>query len=200
VDGLLQTMNADPRVQFPQAKAPTSESFARAVISLADAIVRGDSAKLRPLLTPPDRAVLEQLEGSEQWTAETSKLEAARVVYAGEGVLGAPLAVLALQAPDGAYLLGWNATNIGDTWVFSSVPTSATVRSRASEWDNVPLMGLIAVPTGVELTDVDAAAAQEVLDEVKKKLQEMAPEDDNNKDIEKRTPAGPVKIPQPGSG
>src|SRR4051812_11902011 len=36
VDGILQTMRVDARVQFPQGAAPTDESLARAVISFAD--------------------------------------------------------------------------------------------------------------------------------------------------------------------
>lgn len=201
VDGILQSMNADPRVQFPQAKAPTDESFARAVIALADSIVRGDAAKLRPMLMPPARAVLEQLEGGEDWSNETSKLEAARVVLA-----SSPMAVIALQDPDGAYILGWVGTKVGDSWVFNTAPTSGEIRRRASEWDaaspldlmDSSMMGMAgSLP---DLPDLPSDLGDIPADPTAVPAQPDEPEDPNAP-IRKSTPGGPVNIPRPpGSG
>src|ERR1043165_4813561 len=71
VDVLLQSMKADARVQFPAASAPTDEGMARAVITFADAFARGDADKLRPLLDPIGKQVLDQLTASGEWDDST---------------------------------------------------------------------------------------------------------------------------------
>lgn len=198
-DALLQTMGADARVHFPQSKAPTDESLARAAISLADAIVRGDAERLRPMLSVPARAVLEQLTSSGDWDEATGKLDAARIVYAGTSPMGGGmLTVIALQDADGAYLLGWAGARTGSGWTFTNVPTVGEVKSRASEWDSVSVAGLI---------DMGAADAligglpPEVAEAAREALEQMMPEGsqpDESGPPTKRTPAGPVTIPKPG--
>ncbi len=57
----------------------------------------------------------------------------------GTGVL------LAIQDPKGAYILGWAAERVGDTWVFTNAPAAGDIRPRASLWDNVGPEGFQAV-------------------------------------------------------
>jgi hypothetical protein len=81
-DSISQEMKADPRVQFAGGLAITDESVARAVISLADAIARGDISKLDPLLSQPAKNVVKSLQESGEWSTATKDIEAVRVVYA----------------------------------------------------------------------------------------------------------------------
>ncbi len=198
-DALLQTMGVDARVQFPQAKAPTDEGLARAAISLADAIVRGDADKLRPMLSVPARSVLEQLGSSGDWDEATGKLDAARIVYAGTSPMGGGmLTVIALQDPDGAYLLGWAGARTGSGWTFTNIPTAGDVKARASEWDSVSVNGLIDMGAADSLLD---SLPPEIADAAREALDKMTQPDgqpDESGPPTKRTPVGPVTIPKPG--
>src|SRR5262245_53734699 len=79
-DALLQAMKADARVQFPQGAAPTDEGIARAVISLADALARGDTDKMKTMLDPAGKTVLDKLVAAGAWEDSTGKaIEAVRV-------------------------------------------------------------------------------------------------------------------------
>ncbi|MBX3356953.1 MAG: hypothetical protein KF745_00850 [Phycisphaeraceae bacterium] len=80
---LAQDMQADPRVQFADNVEVFDEAFARSVVSLADAIARGSASGLRSMVTPSTSGVLSMLETSGDWSAETGKLEAVRIVYIG---------------------------------------------------------------------------------------------------------------------
>lgn len=143
-DTLLQELKADARVQFAKAATITDErlDLAKGIVHLADDIARGDGKGLRTLLTRNAQGVLEDLQSSGAWEEAAKRIEAVRVVSIQQGVsipghANATGVVLAVQEPDGAYLLSWAAEHAGDTWVFANAPAPADVRPRASAWDGV---------------------------------------------------------------
>jgi hypothetical protein len=53
--------------------------------------------------------------------------------------------LLAVQDPQGAYLLGWTVQKVGDTWLFGNAPSTPDVRARASAWDGTGAEGFQAM-------------------------------------------------------
>jgi hypothetical protein len=194
IDPLRQAMKVDARVQFPQEKAPVDEDLARGVLSLADAIVRGDSAKMQGLLDPTASGALASLTGSGEWDEATGKIEAIRVVrLVDAGGIG--MVTLAIQDPQGAYILNWAAAKSGEKLVFTGAPAADGVKPRASDWDK-PGVALDAplATGGLSPTDTDATEdSSRAQDSEKPASEEEAKEDDGS--ITRNTPAGPVKIP-----
>ncbi|VAX36845.1 hypothetical protein MNBD_PLANCTO03-1177 [hydrothermal vent metagenome] len=144
---LLQTMGVDARVEFAASEAPVDRGLAESAIRLADAFARGDDEALRQMLDKGDQQMLDQLMASEQWWDETDRIEAVRVVSidAGSRLVEGPQStqvMLAVQDPDGAYLLGWSGRKVFEDWVFSAVPSNGEERARASAWDGMsPMAG-----------------------------------------------------------
>ncbi len=143
IDPLLQSVKPDQRVQFPQVAAPVDESLARAVIKLAEALAKGDTAAVGPMLDPSARGILERLSGTGQWQDATARIQAVRVVNIIN--LGDPKSAkmsignvyLAIQEPNRAYILAWLANRVGDNWIFSGNLSTASTRARASEFDGL---------------------------------------------------------------
>ncbi|MEM9066575.1 MAG: hypothetical protein AAGB51_13915 [Planctomycetota bacterium] len=133
---LLQTMDVDPRVSFPDAHAPTDEQLARSVISLADAIARGDADDLRPLLDEGDRVVLDTLERNGGWEASTTPLEQVRVAAVTEEQV-----TLALQEPGLAYPLVWAVVTDGSQITFRGQISPEENARFASAFDSNPSGG-----------------------------------------------------------
>ncbi len=79
-------IGADARVQFAdETWEVEDEDLGKAVIGLADAFARGDSDKLRSLLTREPSKQLDYLLYSGQWDLETEEVESVRVVWFREG-------------------------------------------------------------------------------------------------------------------
>lgn len=192
VDGLLQAMKADARVQFPAANAPTDEKLARAVIELADALARGDAKKFEALVDAPGKGVLAELQASGAWEESTGKkIEAVRVAkLSGGGDL-----VLAVQEVGSAYPLAWKANTTGPAVVFSAVPTRNLILNRASEFDTASLSMASAAPAPAATKEEDERG------DLPADAKPDAPaEDDSSSPAPRRrsTPNGPVTIPNPG--
>ncbi len=142
-------MDVDARVEFASGQSPVDRGLAEAAIGLADAIARGDDEALRGMLDKSNQQMLDQLMASEQWWEETEKIEAVRVVSidAGSRLTEEPEStrvMLAVQDPDGAYLMGWSGRKVFEDWVFSATPSSGEERARASAWDgNVNFMSTV---------------------------------------------------------
>ncbi|MGH7133219.1 MAG: hypothetical protein ACREJO_14905 [Phycisphaerales bacterium] len=83
-DGILKDIKADPRVQVAKSVAVTDDSFARASATFADAFIRGDANKLKPMLTKRGQSVMTELQSSGRWddAYKDGKVEAVRLVYA----------------------------------------------------------------------------------------------------------------------
>ena len=171
VDALMQAAKPDARVQFPQAKAPIDESLAKAVIALADTLAKGDADKLKGMLddSKEGKPTLEALVTSGEWDDSYKTIEAVRVVFLDPSpndqtqATSASLA-LAVQEPGGAYIMGWSASRSGDGWSFKGLKCSASVKARASDWDEsgsslLAVGGSSAAPLAAG-TDAAAAAAK----------------------------------------
>jgi hypothetical protein len=81
VVALLQEMNADSRVQFPEDLAPLDVDYARAVISLASSFAEGDEESLRGMLDLGGQQTLDSLVESGAWYDAADAVEAVRIVY-----------------------------------------------------------------------------------------------------------------------
>lgn len=158
VASLVQSMNVDARVEFAEAAAPVDRGLAEAAIHLADAFARGDDGALRGMLDKGDQRILDRLLASEQWWEETEKLEAVRVTYVSASGVESPEVSqvgIALQDPEGAYLLTWDARKVFDDWVFAAVGSGGEERHRASEWDGVVEAGVAGASMSWAGTDSD---------------------------------------------
>lgn len=162
---VLQSMDVDARVEFAEDAAPVSRDLAQAAIKLADAIARGNDEALRAMLDPADHGALDRLIASGQWYDATGKLEAVRVVSINSGARldKAPEAAeigLAVQDPDGAYVMLWAGRKVFDDWLFTAKPASDEVRARAAAWDGAsPSMLVSAAPA----TGLGAGLSPEVM-------------------------------------
>jgi len=141
-------MKPDARVNFAQKYAPTDETLAKAIISLTDALAKGDSNKLAGLLAAESKADLDGLLNTGGWEEGTEKIEAVRVVWlddltpggpgggsGGSGASTGAVLQVAVQDPAGAYLIGWEAVKVGDKWAFKGIDAPADVRRLASDFD-----------------------------------------------------------------
>lgn len=131
---------ADPRLQFPEDKAPYDKDLAEAVIAFAGALADGDDGAFGGALNDEGRGVLDGMLADGTWFESTDEIEAVRVVYLGQSPDEDEEAtfaefVLAVQAPDGAYTLGWEANETAGGWVMSPIRTADATLPRASDWD-----------------------------------------------------------------
>jgi len=194
VGTLIQTSGADPRVAFPQEKAPTDAQLARAVIRLADAIARGDADALRPQLTEDAAATLAELESSGAWAESTASIEQVRVVD-----LGPEQVTLAVQKPGSAYPLRWAVHTGSGSIRFGGAPVDDVVLQRASQFDaGVPerSSAQAAIPVAAQT----APAASNTESPESDEPEQLYPENDPSII---RTPAGPIPNPlhnRPGGG
>jgi hypothetical protein len=136
-EALVQQVQADARVQFPNSVAPTSEELARAVIALADGFARGDAKALRPILDQSGVAVLDELQASGAWEETTRKIEAIRItsLNSGEDAMPSGDVTMAIQEPAAAYQLRWHATPSGTGYIFSPMESDGTIMARAGDFD-----------------------------------------------------------------
>jgi len=86
VQAMLQTMDADARLQFPEDVAPVDPDVAEAVIAFGDALARGDSGAIGEMLDQPSKNVLDSLVNADQWSEATEGIEAVRVVLVSDSV------------------------------------------------------------------------------------------------------------------
>ncbi|GMV24785.1 MAG: hypothetical protein AMXMBFR58_08160 [Phycisphaerae bacterium] len=199
IDPLFQAMKIDARVQFPQEKAPTNEEFARGILSLADALVKGDAGAMQSLLDTTGESALSTLMSSGEWEQETGKIEAIRVIrVVGSGTGGT--VSMAIQDPRGAYVLNWAATKTGEKLAFAGRPGPDEIKPRASDWER-PGVSLEPGAAIGSTTPGSGDAGEEEGDTPTEEAPAPAEEETPGSDETiKRTPAGPVKIPKPGDG
>jgi hypothetical protein len=165
VEPIMTAMAPSAKVQYPQSAAPHSEGLAKAVIAFADALAKGDVEKFGAMLSPAAKPLLDQLTADGAWEETTKKIEAVRIVLTEDNkeVNAVSAAVyFAVQAPEGAYVLGWGAIKVGDNWTFAGAAATSLTKRRAQEWDSVGMAALMsdnapeAPPT---IADVPAEAA-----------------------------------------
>lgn len=189
VAALLQAMGSDARVQFPDSAAPTNEGLARAAITVANALARGDSDTLAPMLGPLSASVLDNLTASGDWDVGTGKIEAVRIVRAIDAGEGKGVFVTAIQDNTGAYVLRWVAAPMGGSYMIEATMAPSEVKRRASDWDTISGDEVaLAVPGAVEAPASDDDAGDDA--------QAQSPDEAEGRDPNTvRTPAGPITIP-----
>lgn len=104
LESLGQDMKADARVTFASGLEveQDQESLGRALVSLADALAKGDDTKLDTLLDAKARELLSELRNSGAWQDQTKQVESVRVVFLGGVNLGESAAARAAYATDPA--------------------------------------------------------------------------------------------------
>lgn len=188
VDAVMQSMKADARVQFPQAKAPTDENLARAVIEFASALAKGDATQMQGMLDASSKTVLEQLRASGGWDEAVEKIQAVRVVQLSGSEAGGMLS-LAIQEPGSAYVLNWVISGADGRFVFGGMPASSQVLARASEWDNASVLPSAG---GAALPKIDPSA---LTPGAEAQPGGEAPAEDERDPRRRNTPGGPVTVP-----
>lgn len=74
--------------------------------------------------------------------------------------------LLAVQDAGGSYLVGWQAEQVGEQWMFDGAPTRPDTRVRASEWDGVGMNAFaIRAPDTAKPAEAAAAPAEKKGDE-----------------------------------
>ncbi|USN99817.1 MAG: hypothetical protein H6810_03920 [Phycisphaeraceae bacterium] len=132
--------DTDSRLQFPAEKAPYDKSLAQAVINFAEALAAGDDTAFGTMLNMDSRGILDGMVGDGTWFESTGDIQAVRLVFLeqtpdeDEHPTSADF-VLAVQSPDGAYTLGWEAHATDGGWVMSPLSTADGTRPRAADWD-----------------------------------------------------------------
>jgi hypothetical protein len=191
-------------VQFPQEQAPVSESLARAIITLANGFLKGDAQAVKSVMERPTASITDELLASGGWEEGTAKIEGIRVVFVSDEAKTSESPdiasfVLAIQEPGAAYVLSWAGRANNNAWTFRSMPSTGATKPRASAWDNRPEAeyadaGAFTFNAAASADDL-AAMMENLTPEQRQQLEEAIRQ---NPDIIKRTPHGPVTIPNPG--
>jgi len=73
---LMAKLNIDPRVSWPEERAPSSilDADRAAILTFFDAFARGDSSRLQPMLASTDQYELDNLVKSGAWDSTTKKI------------------------------------------------------------------------------------------------------------------------------
>ena len=71
---LMAQYNIDDRVNLEESDAPRTDEQRIAVLLFFDAFARGDAARVGELLSPPDRAQLDRMTRSDEWSETTSEI------------------------------------------------------------------------------------------------------------------------------
>src|ERR1051326_2974560 len=124
VKGVMAQLKTDARVEFPSSVlAPADRTLAEGIVKLADALAKGDSGAIKPMLDKNAQSVLDELVGSGGWSEGTKPIEQVRIVSVsgtGEAHADSSQVGMAIQSRDGAYLLAWSGKRDGDNWTFAA--------------------------------------------------------------------------------
>ncbi len=75
LNDIMKRLGIDKRIRVDDGdKPPSNMKQAEAIVVFFDAMVRGNAAKLRPLLSPQDQNVLDDMEKSGQWKLATQNI------------------------------------------------------------------------------------------------------------------------------
>jgi len=169
----IEDLDMDARVQFPQGKAPSSQTLAQAVADLASAIASGDDKSMQPLLDVADREVLRDLVGSGDWKSATAGIEAVRVCVLTESEDKSTATVgLGVQDKDGAFMLAWTATGTS-SWRFQGMSILPMMAERVAMLDDRDLL-----EPPFDITTAIAAKPEDRPREDEEKPSEPEPDDD----------------------
>ena len=125
----------DPGVQFPEHRLPSSLEVADAIVDFANAFKGGDRDEVLSQLTPSTRNDLVAMLSQREWQSVIDTIEAVRVCIVEDLGSSEVRVGLGIQEPDGAYLLGWEATRRGDVWMWEAVAVGDPRAPRVSQLD-----------------------------------------------------------------
>lgn len=74
VADLMAQLNIDQRINLPEDKAPSTDPERIAVLQAFDAFARGDSSRLKGMLSAPDQVELDRLVASGGWEKSTAAI------------------------------------------------------------------------------------------------------------------------------
>jgi len=161
----LAGVELDERVEFPPQRAPESPELAEAIADLANALAAGDADRFAQRLTEPAEAVLRDLEQRGDWGSATASIETVRVVAVDARESFANLG-LAVQEPEGAYVLAWQGEPGMQGWRFSGMAIAPRSAALASELDGVDLIELpVPAPGADDELTVDELRAKRKAEE-----------------------------------
>lgn len=131
LNDMMKRLGIDKRVRVEDGdKAPSNPIQAEVIVVFFDAMVHGNAAKLKPLLSPQDQAVLADMQASGQWKSATENINRVNVGW----ITG--------TEPDTLSVLGFFST--GDTF-------AAQLWSLSSGANDQPLvMTALASPQKIE--------------------------------------------------
>lgn len=137
----MEGLKLDPRVQFPQERAPTTPELAQAVATLASALAKGDAPGAKSVLDAEARAIVDEMVEAGQWEAGTKGIEAVRVCILKEQAEASIATVgLGIQDARGAYLLAWRGSNVSGAWEFEPMPLDETEATQVALLDEAQLL------------------------------------------------------------
>lgn len=148
----LEELPMDPRVQFPEERAPASRSMAEAIAGLASAIATGDADQAAEWLAEPDRMVLDQLIESGGWGKATSALEIVRVCVLEQTDQTCTVG-LGVQDSEEAYLLAWDGASTDGQWTFTARPLVEITAPVAADLDGAELRAPVIPEAEYEVLD-----------------------------------------------
>lgn len=149
------------RVEFPQEHAPADRSLAQSIADFASALASGDAEAMQGLLDEAGAAVLEDLRQRDAWEAETDSIERVRIVSVNDSGGTAQIGLGVLD-DEGAYLLGWEAAQIGGGWTFSGLAIEPQTALTLAELDGAPLtVRMLPVARAEDETVVPEAPVEE---------------------------------------
>jgi hypothetical protein len=136
--GPLEDLGMDPRVQFPEAREPSTREIAEAIAEFASALVQGDDSTMSAMLDESGREVLSLLKSEDQWKDATSRIETVRVCTLTQSDDAFEVG-LGVQDPDGAYLLAWKASRGSEGFTFAPMAVEYQRQESVAMLDNSSL-------------------------------------------------------------
>jgi hypothetical protein len=105
--------------------------------------------------------------------------------------------LLAIQEPNASYLLGWAGQDAGGDWLFTNVPSTGEIRSRASEWDGIGDAGFrynLALAAGAPPSGPGVSLEDE-MEAVGTPSNGEDEEEEEDNPRRRETPGGPIDVP-----
>lgn len=163
----LANLKLDKKVQFPEERAPSSQEAAVAIGAFASALASGNDQQMATLMGARDKALLDVMVQSGQWTEQARQIKTVRICSLTETDSGLQVG-LGVQDALGAYLLGWEATPEGAGFVFSGMAIEPKFAEDVKQLDGASL-------SLAKLPEPKAAPAAKVAVDDKKPTEEAPP-------------------------
>jgi hypothetical protein len=134
IDELMRQLNIDDRIMLNEDAAPPGLEDRKAVLRFFDAFARGDSAKLRPMITIADQMALAALVDSKQWDSATGDAIYAIEVRTGSSQQG-DCALAVFESDAGYEPQLWYYSNEDGRFTFEAASTPPGILDKLSGAD-----------------------------------------------------------------